>query len=140
MSSLWVSQECCACRTSSRDKMAVNIDFTNQTTNAASYFQLHQIRTVNIPKYSLVVTIFNSGLYHRVRHSWLLHFDQLWWHTNWHRQPAALWLAATCCNTLWLIKKINMSILCHSLVVGSCRSRIVLVTKTEQVRYLQYTG
>jgi len=33
-----------------------------------------------------------------------------------------------------------MSILCHSLVVGSCRSRIVLVTKTEQVRYLQYTG
>jgi len=76
----------------------------------------------SIPKYSLVVIVFNSALYHRAyRQSWFLHFDQNRWRTNWRHRPAALWLAATRCNTLRRIKKLT----CQFFVVALSWPRVV---------------
>ena len=39
--------------------------------------------------------MFDQVFSHGIIQSCLLHFDKIWWRTNWRRQPAAVWLAAT---------------------------------------------
>jgi len=84
--------------------------------------------TFQTPKYSLVVIIFNSGVYDRARQSWpswLLHFRP----NLMMYQPTS---SACCSDSLQHAtrnQKISILVLCHSLVIAALyRSHVVVVT------------